>query len=134
MSVLNNNGKVSMFLFHCYFNGSESITHFEHESDPVLYKSLDNLYGVLISDNSGQHRKITAGFVIKTTLDHNNPAFLEVLGSVKNLNGEIDKHIHEKCSFIPFKLNMGNDEPLTETEFLRIMQSQFMRYNVDGTS
>ena len=127
-----NESKVSIVLFHCFFNGSESITHFEHTFDLALYDSLENLYCVLISDNSGLHRKITAGFAIKTTLDHDHPEFLDLLSGSKLVIPEFENYlIKNATSFIPAKLITG-ESPLTEKEFLQIMHQQYMRYNIDG--
>lgn len=126
-------GQISMLVFHCFFNGSDSITHFDHDFDLELYNNLDHLYGVLIADNSTANKKITAGFALKTTLTHHQPGFLEILSGIDSINEGLAEHIHPKSSFLPFKINVGKtDAPLSENEYLQLMYNQFMRFNVDG--
>ena len=50
-SIANEKGGVTLLLFHCYFNSSESLTHFMHDLDHSLYSELPYLYSVCIADN-----------------------------------------------------------------------------------
>ena len=67
-SIANEKGGVTLLLFHCYFNSSESLTHFMHDLDHSLYSELPYLYSVCIADNSTNNKKITAAFSIKTLI------------------------------------------------------------------
>lgn len=127
-----NQGGLSLILHHCFFNGAESITHYVHNVDPDLYKSLPNLYVVCISDNSGKHRQIKAGFSLKTSYTHNDPEFLNVIfNTISSAVPALSQFCDKNYSFLPAKLSTS-DHQLTEDEFLRAMVQQYMKYNVDG--
>lgn len=126
-----NSGGVSLLTHYCLFNNSDSITHFSNDTDSDLYQLLPNLYAVCISDNSQANRKITAGFVLKTTYTHDDPEFLDTLVNIVSQKPELQSYYNDKTSFLPAKLNVTG-KPLTEAEFLQIMQQQFLKFNVDG--
>lgn len=126
-----NSGGVSLLTHYCLFNNSDSITHFSNDTDSDLYQLLPNLYAVCISDNSQANRKITAGLVLKTTYTHDDPEFLDALVNIVSQKAELQPYYNDKTSFLPAKLNVTG-KPLTEAEFLQIMQQQFLKFNVDG--
>lgn len=49
---MNKKGGVTIPIFHCVFNGYESITSFMRDFDLSLYKELENLYAICFSNNS----------------------------------------------------------------------------------
>ncbi|KGT48118.1 hypothetical protein [Acinetobacter sp. HR7] len=126
-------GGVTLLTHYCLFNDSDSITHFSNDTDSDLYELLPNLYAVCISDNSQENRKVTAGFVIKTTYTHNDSEFLNALINIVNQKSELKPYYNDKTSFLPAKLS-ATGKPLTEAEFLQVMQHQFLKFNVDGRS
>lgn len=126
-----NLGGITLLTHYCMFNDSDSITHFSNDVDSDLYHALPNLYAVCISDNSQANRKITAGFVLKTTYTHNDPEFLDALVNIVSQKAELQPYYNDKTSFLPAKLNVTG-KPLAEAEFLQIMQQQFLKFNVDG--
>lgn len=130
-STATDKGGLAVLLFHCYFNGSESITHFMHDLDTSLYSDLPNLYTVCIADNSTQNKKITAAFTIKTTHDHNDPDFINILTNVVSIDQDLLAHLNDKTTFLPARINFSG-QPLTEKEHLQISVQQFMKHNVDG--
>lgn len=126
-----NSGGVSLLTHYCLFNDSDSITHFSNDTDSDLYQLLPNLYAVCISDNSQANRKITAGLVLKTTYTHDDPEFIDALVNIVSQEAELQPYYNDKISFLPAKLNVAG-KPLTEAEFLQIIQQQFLKFNVDG--
>ncbi|MAK31818.1 hypothetical protein [Acinetobacter sp.] len=124
-------GGVTLLTHYCLFNDSDSITHFSSDVDSELYQALPHLYAVCISDNSHANRKITAGFVVKTTYTHNDAEFLDALTNIVVQKSELQPYFNDQVSFLPAKINV-TVQPLTEAEFLQVMQSQFLKFNVDG--
>jgi len=124
-------GGVTLLLFHCYFNASESITHFMHDLDLTLYPELPNLYSVCIADNTTANKKVTAAFAIKTTYNHNDADFINVLTNVVATDPELLSHLNDKTTFLPAKLKI-NGQPLSEKEYLQVSLQQYMKHNVDG--
>ncbi len=130
-SIANEKGGVTLLLFHCYFNASESLTHYMHDLDHSLYSELPYLYSVCIADNSTNNKKITAAFSIKTTYHHDDPDFINVLTNVVSIDQGLLSHLNDKTTFLPARINVSG-QPLTEKEHLQVSVQQFMKHNVDG--
>lgn len=124
-------GGASILLFHCVYNGSDSITHFMQDMHPEIYNELPNLYSVCVADNSTGNKKITATFFIKTTRHHNDPDFLDSLLSIMALSPDLLAHWKEKTSLIPAH-HLVNGPPLSENEYVHFSQKLYMKHNIDG--
>lgn len=134
MSDSNQKGGLSLLLFHCFFNKSESITRFMHDIDLELYRSLPNLYAVCIAEASKKHKKLTAGFFIKTTYTHHDSDFVVALNNAVSTDPRLKSLINEHSSFLPARLNIAGDTPPSETEMLRVMMTQALKHSVAGTA
>ena len=130
----NQKGGLSLLLFHCFFNDSESITHFMHDVDLELYHSLPNLYAVCIAETSKKHKKLTAGFFIKTSYTHHDSDFVTTLSNAVSTDQKLKSLINEHSSFLPARLGITGDTPPTETEMLRVMMTQALKHGVAGTA
>lgn len=129
-----NQGGLSLIMHHCFFNGVESITHYVHDFDTDLYKNLPNLYVICISDNSGKHRQIKAGFSLKTSYTHNDSEFLNVIfNTINSAVPALSQFCDKNYSFLPAKLSIS-DLQFTEDDFVKIMVQQYMKFNIDGTA
>ncbi|MGQ1270019.1 hypothetical protein ACT4XR_19970 (plasmid) [Acinetobacter baumannii] len=124
-------GGLTVLLFHCFFNGSESITHFTHDINLELYEGLPNLYSVCIADSSTSNKKVTAAVFIKTNLHHEDPDFSTTLVNVLSINPDLHSHLNEKTKFLAARIKMDGP-PLSEREYLKISVTQYMKHNVDG--
>jgi hypothetical protein len=64
MKVSGVNGKekggVTIPLFHCIFNGDESVTHFMREYDASLYQTLPHLYAVCIARTVNKTKTVSS--------------------------------------------------------------------------
>lgn len=125
---------LSILLFHCLFNDDGSITHFTHEYDPELYQALPNLYAVCIADRSGNSRKITGGFVIKTSYTHNDKDFLATLTNAMSIEPRMNALIGTHSSFLPARVGIPVDGPITEAEMLRVMLDQSLKHSAVGSA
>jgi len=127
-------GGVTIPLFHCIFNEYESITHFMRTYDEVLYKKLENLYAVCISDNSGPKKKIVAGFIVKTSYTHNDSEFLDAITEVALSTEELKQHVGRNTSFLPARLGITGSTPPSEPEMLNVMSQQFLKFSTAGNA
>ena len=121
-------------LFHCFFNEGGSITHFAHEYDPEIYQSLPNLYAVCIAERSGNRKKITGGFVIKTSYTHNDQDFLTTLTTAVAIEPRLKGLIGSHTSFLPARVGIPVGGPISEAEMLRVMQTQSLKHSVGGSA
>lgn len=123
---------LSVLLFHCFFNGYESITHFMHDLDPELYECLPNLYAVCVAETFDNHKKVTAGFVVKTSYTHNDPDFVHALRNVVSTDPRLERLANPASSFLPARLGLAGETPPTEEEMLHILTTQGLKYGVAG--
>lgn len=131
---MNQKGGVTIPLFHCIFNGYDSITSFMRNYDEGLYKQLENIYAVCISDNRGPSKNIVAGFMIKTSYTHNDPEFLDVITEVAQSAKELNPYIGRNTSFLPARLSVTGSPPLSESEMLHVMSQQFLKFSAAGNA
>jgi hypothetical protein len=127
-------GGLSVLLFHCLFNDGGSITHFTHEYDPELYQVLPNLYAVCIAERSGNNRKITGGFVIKTSYTHNDQDFLATLTQAVSIEPRLSNLVGSRASFLPARIGVPVGGPITEAEMLRVMVDQSLKHSAVGSA
>jgi hypothetical protein len=122
-------GGLSICLFHCVFNGFESLTHFTTTHPQELYDLLPNIYAVCIADNSDGQKKIVAGFVIKTSYVADDEDFLGSLQNTLSLYPELRSATDGKdCSYLPAKIGLSDSKPLSEDELIRLMLQQQLKY------
>lgn len=127
-------GGLSVLLFHCFFNGSESITHFMHDFDLELYRSLPNLYAVCIAETSEKYKNLTAGFIIKTSYTHHDSDFVTTLNNAVSIAPNLKSLTNKHSTYLPARLSMPGDTPPTEAEILHIMMTQALKHSVAGTA
>ncbi len=133
MSDSNKKGGLSVLLFHCFFNGNGSVTHFMHDFDVELYRSLPNLYAVCISDTSSNQKKITAGFFIKTSYSHQDGDFIGALTNVVSTDTGMKNLINERSSFLPARVGISGAPP-SEDEMLRLIVNQALKHGIGGNA
>jgi hypothetical protein len=133
MKVMSTNSKekggLSALLFHCFFNGDESITHYMHNIDSDLYEELTNLYAVCIASTTDKRKTVLAGFVIKTSYTHNDTDFIDTLINAVSMEPQLNDLIGDNTSFLPARLGITGNKPPTETEMLRIMVGQHLKFS-----
>ena len=134
MSDSDQKGGLSVLLFHCLFNSNGSVTHFMHDLDVELYRSLPNLYAVCMSDTSSNQKKITAGFFIKTSNSHYDSDFIGVLANVISSDTGMRSLINERSSFLPARITISGDAAPSEDEMLRVIFTQALKYGVGGSA
>ena len=122
-------GGVSVLLFHCFFNGDESITHFMHEFDPALYKALPYLYAVCIAKTTKKAKTVLAGFFIKTSYTHNDPDFMDALNLAIVSAPAFQALIGADTSYLPARISFVGDTPPTEAEMVRVMLGQHLKFS-----
>lgn len=127
-------GGVSILLFHCLFNAGGSITHFTHNFDPELYRALPNLYVVCIAETSMKHKNLTGGFVIKTSYTHHDHDFLSALTNAVSIEPRLQALISSRSSFLPARIGIPGDAPITETEMLSAMMTQSLKHSAAGAA
>lgn len=127
-------GGVSVLLFHCFFIGNESITHFMHKLDLELYRALPNLYAVCIAETARKHKKLTAGFVLKTSYTHHDPEFITALTNAVSIEPRLMDITNKDFTFLPARLGITGDTPPTEKEMLKVMMTQVLKHGVAGTA
>ena len=133
-----NKGGVSVLLFHCLFNEGGSITHFMHDFDSELYRSLPHLYMVCIAEPTNKCKKLAGGlaggFVIKTSYTHNDHDFLATLTNTVSVEPRLKNLISSRSSFLPAHLGAPGDAPITEAEMLRAMMTQALKHGAAGVA
>ena len=127
-------GGVTIPLFHCIFNGYESITSFMRTYDESMYRQLENVYAICISDNSGSRKKIVAGFIVKTSYTHKDPEFLDVITEVALTTKELSPYISQNTSFLPARIGVPGNSPLTESEMSHLMSRQSLKFSSAGNA
>lgn len=125
-------GGVTIPLFHCIFNGAESITHYLRDYDEGLYEALPNIFAICISNNKGSRRKIVAGFIVKTSYGANDAEFLPALLGAAKSTAEINPLLTKSSSLLPAILRIPGTELPTENEMLQVMQQQFLKFSTGG--
>ena len=132
MTVYSTEGKekggATIPLFHCFFNGDESITHFVDKFDPVLYEALPYLYAVCIAKTTKKAKTVVAGLFIKTSYTHNDPDFMDALNLVVVSKPALQALIGEGTSYLPARISIPGDPP-TEAEMVHIMQGQHLKFS-----
>ncbi|MDX2503678.1 MAG: hypothetical protein QNL62_04265 [Gammaproteobacteria bacterium] len=121
-------------MFHCIFNGHESITSFIHDFDEKLYKSLPNLYAICISNNRGSTKNIVAGFFVKTSYTHEDSEFLDAITAVTKSNKELAKTVGDNASFFTDRLTISGSKPLFDNEMLQVISQQALKFSVGGNA
>ena len=130
--IKNQKGGVTIPIFHCIFNGYESITSFMYDFDEELYASLPNLYAICISNNRGSTKNIIAGFFIKTSYTHEDSEFLDALNAITKSNKKLAKKIDNNASYFPARLTISGSKPLSEDEMLQIISQQALKFSTGG--
>lgn len=134
-SDIDQENRLVLLIFHCVFYGEESVDHYMHEFDHELYRSLPNLYAVCIAETTKKHKKLTAGFFIKTNYIHNNDEFIGMLCKAIDAIPRLKKLINKNSSLIPVRLGLdGEDTPPTELEMLEVMVTQNLKISVGGVA
>ncbi len=127
-------GGVTIPVFHCVFNGYDSITSYMRDYDEGMYKILDNLYAVCVSDNSGSKRKIVAGFIVKTSYTHNDSEFFGAITEAAQSAKELSQYLGSNASFLPARIGVKGSSSLSESEMLEVMSQQSLKFNVGGNA
>ncbi|MBA1290578.1 hypothetical protein [Pseudomonas japonica] len=123
-------GGVSIPVFECLFNGSESITSFTKEFDRTLYEALPHLYVVCISKNKGKLKQLVGGFFIKTSYHHDDGHdFTAALHAALMTSDTLRRFDGPEYSLLPARLGVLGADPLSEGEMLRIFGQQYLKYN-----
>lgn len=121
-------GFVAVPLLHCLFHANQLITHVLHEVEPALDQVLPHTYAVCVADNKGPIRGIPAGFFIKTSGTHADAAFLDVLAKFSTVMFGADLLAAWKASFLPSRIGLSDDAPMTEQEMLRVIAQQRFKH------
>lgn len=128
-------GGVSIPVFECFFNGSDSITSFTRNFDQNLYERLPHLYVVCISKNKAKQRQLVGGFFIKTSYTHDDGAdFQGALEQALLTSQNLSKFTGPEFSMLPARLGIRGTEPLSEAEMLRILSIQYLKFSTAGTA
>jgi hypothetical protein len=127
-------GGVTALLFHCIFNADGSATHFMHDADDGLSRSLPNVYAVCIARRESRHKRVMAGFVVKTTHTHDDPDFVDALNNAVRAESALANLVDERSSFFPARLGVSGAAPLTEDEMLRVLIAQSFKHGAVGTA
>ncbi|MBA1245436.1 hypothetical protein [Pseudomonas japonica] len=123
-------GGVSIPVFECLFNGSESITSFTKEFDRSLYEALPHLYVVCIAKNTGKLKQLVGGFFIKTSYHHNDGyEFTAALHTALITSDTLRQFDSPEYSLLPARLGVLGAEPLSEGEMLKIFSQQYLKFN-----
>ncbi|MGB8011035.1 MAG: hypothetical protein WCF68_05440 [Terriglobales bacterium] len=132
MTVYSTEGKekggATIPLFHCFFDGDESITHFMDKFDPALYEALPYLYAVCIAKTTEKAKTVVAGFFIKTSYTHNDPDFMDALNLAVAGTPALQALIGEGTSYLPARISIPGGPP-TEAEMLRVMFEQHLKFS-----
>jgi hypothetical protein len=128
-------GGMTIPLFHCIFNEGGSVTHFMHEVDLEVYRSLPNMYAVCIADRSKRHKRVTGGFFVVTNYSHNDEEnFTMALSNIVAAVPRLAALISEQSSFLPGRIVVPDGPPPTEEEMLRVMVSQALKHSSAGAA
>lgn len=124
-------GSVSVVRFHCIVsNDGESVTSFTTEIDPGLLQILDNFYVVCIAETNKRRKRVTAGFAMKTSLTHNDKLeFPDALLAGVESMPDLKKIWNKNSSFFPFKINIPDQNLLSEELFLYLFAQQAQKIN-----
>lgn len=128
-------GGVSIPVFECLFNGSDSITSFTRSFNQALYEHLPNLYVVCLSKQKGRQRQLVGGFFIKTSYTHEDGAdFQDALEQAVHTSQNLAKFTGPNFSLLPARLGIQGSEPLTEAEMLKILSTQYLKFSTAGNA
>jgi hypothetical protein len=128
----NRTNALATLLFHCFFNGDGSITHWMHDSDDELADRLPHLYVVYVSRKVGKQKRIVAGFFVKTDCMHQDFNFVEMLTAVASDNAGLGKLIDAESTFLPVPIEIPGKTRPTVEEMAQIMISQSIKCDVIG--
>jgi len=127
-------GGVTIPVFDCIFHGAESIESFARDFDEELYAQLPNLYAICVAEKQGREKRIVAGFFVKTSYTHHDEEFLSAITMALKSSEKLHKFAGPNSSFFPARLGVVGSSPLTETEMLKIMITQFLKHSVGGSA
>lgn len=81
-----------------------------------------------IADNNGAMKTIPAGFFIKTSYTHDDAGFLDALAGVAETVFSPNLLSGWKASFLPARIGLPDDAPMTEQEMLRVIVQQCFKH------
>lgn len=125
-------GIVTSPIFHCVFNIDGSIHHFMHEDMSVFLGERPNTYVICIAEN--KHTKvIKGGIILKTTSNHTDSNFPSLVYSAC-ISCDALRNIvcNEGISILPTKIAVNGEQPLSESECLDIMVTQYIKHSARG--
>jgi hypothetical protein len=109
------------------FRGEE-ITHFTHEFDKELERLLPYTYCVLVRREGSQ--SIVAGMMIKSSMSNTQTLeFRELVSGFLEASPPLRKLAKKPMRFLPARVKVEGDEPMTEEECLRAMATQFYNHS-----
>jgi hypothetical protein len=132
--MTNNQGGLTTPLFHCIFNGSESITGFMHETKEELVAILPHLYAVCLTNTAQGSKQVLAGFVVKTSFTHHDAGFLDALNGLVSSIPSLSRLRDHQSTLLPARIEIKGTEPLSEEDLSRLMVRQFVRHSVGGNA
>ena len=106
----------------------EEITHFTHEFDKELERLLPYTYCVLVRTEGSQ--SIVAGMMIKSSISHTQTLdFRDLMSGFLEASPPLRKLAKKPVRFLPARVKVEGDEPMTEKECLRVMATQFYNHS-----
>lgn len=116
----------AVITMHGFYNGAQSITHFDHAYELADYEALPHLYFMLVMDRSGSQATPAAGFFIKTRDTHEHAGFGGLMHAATETIFGTEQLARWQPSVIPSRLGVDGG-PLSEAEMLRIMVDRFLK-------
>lgn len=95
--------------------------------DKELYRELPNFYAVCVKNK--KNNTVEAAFILKTTYDHKDLEFPEVLEAICSHYSHLQKYVNESTSFLPAVLSVPGDAELSESEILRVLNQQRLKHS-----
>ncbi len=132
--MTNDQGGVTTPLFHCIFNGAESITGFMHETKDELVIILPHLYAVCLTNATRGSKQVVAGFVVKTSFTHYDAGFLDALNGVVSATPSLNRLRDDQSTLLPARIEITETGPLSEEDFSRLMVHQFVKHSISGNA
>lgn len=122
-------GGATLPICYCIFDAVDPTMTvlYEINYDKELYKELPNFYAVCVKDK--KNNTIEAAFILKTTYDHKNREFPEVLKAICSHYSHLQKYVNENTSFLPAVLSVPGDAELNESEILSVFNQQRLKHS-----
>ena len=112
----------SLVLFHCSFSDDGLSDHQTYSVDLSAFAALPHLYAVCALDDSDHPERMISGFLVKTSVGHDEGTFLDDMAAAFKALPQLDASLRGYTSLLSKPIDTQSQSPLTEDETLLVFK------------